>query len=140
MSQDKRRRLGGFSLIEIMIAMSILGFGMMGIAAMQLNVMRGSQGSRDLTRAVEIAQGQLEQLSRLNWSDLSTTAWTTPVAATSEVDSNAVQSDQVYLIDQRITDVVAGSTRSIDVRVSWTDPRRGNRNFSLTTLRFNNGL
>lgn len=130
----------GFSLVEMMIAMAILAFGLMGIAAMQINSMRGSQGSRDLTRAVEAAQGQIEQLSRLNWSDLPTGTWTTPVASTSTIDGSVEQIDQIYMVDQRVSDVIADQTRSIDVRVSWTDPRRGDRTYTLTTMKFNNGL
>lgn len=129
----------GFSLIEMMIAITILGFGLMGIAAMQINVMRGAQGSRDLTAAVGIAQGQIEQLTRLDWSDLPVAVWTIPVAATSRVDGSVQQNDKVYMVDQRVTALVVGQTRSIDVRVSWTDPRRGNRSFNLTTVKFNNG-
>ena len=129
----------GFSLIEMMIALTILAFGLMGITAMQINAMRGAKGSKNLPRAVEISQGQIERLSRLDWTDLPAGAWTTPVAATTTVDSGVAQIDNTYMIDQRVTDVVAGQTRSIDVRVSWTDPRRGGRSFSLTTLKFNNG-
>lgn len=129
----------GFSLIEMMVAVSILGFGLMGITAMQINAMRGARGSRNLTQAVEIAQGQIEQLTRLNWSNLPAAGWTTPVEATSQVDSSVEQIDQTYMVDQRVTDVVSGQTRSIDLRVSWTDPRRGNRSFTLTTLKFNDG-
>lgn len=135
----KRRSSAGFSLIEMMIAITILGFGLMGIAAMQINVMRGSQGSRNLTAAVSIAQGQLEQLTRLDWSDLPVAAWSTPVAATSRIDGSVEQSDRVYMVDQRVTAIIAGQTRAVDVRVSWTDPRRGNRTFNLTTVKFNNG-
>jgi type IV pilus assembly protein PilV len=137
--EPRTRSTQGFSLIEMMIAITILGFGLMGIAAMQINVMRGAQGSRDLTAAVAIAQGQLEQLTRLDWSDLPVAAWTLPVAATSRVDGSVQQNDQVYMVDQRVTAVVVGQTRAIDVRVSWADPRRGNRSFNLTTVKFNNG-
>jgi prepilin-type N-terminal cleavage/methylation domain-containing protein len=139
MMTPRNRSSQGFSLIEMMIAMTILGFGLMGIAAMQINVMRGSQGSRDLTAAVGIARGQLEQLTRLDWSDIPVAAWTLPAAATSRVDSSVQQNDQVYMVDQRVTALVVGQTRTIDVRVSWADPRRGNRTFNLSTVKFNNG-
>lgn len=135
----KRKSSAGFSLIEMMIAVTILGFGLMGIAAMQINVMRGSRGSRDLTAAVSVAQSQLEQLTRLDWSDLPIAAWSVPVAATSRVAGSVEQVDQVYMVDQRVTALVVGQTRTIDVRVSWTDPRRGARTFNLTTVKFNNG-
>lgn len=135
----KCRSSAGFSLIEMMIAITILGFGLMGIAAMQINVMRGSQGSRDLTAAVGIAQGQLERLTRLDWSDIPVAAWSTPVEATSQVDGSVRQRDQVYMVNQRVSALVVGQTRTIDVQVSWVDPRRGNRSFNLTTVKFNNG-
>lgn len=129
----------GFSLIEMMIATAILGFGMMGIAAMQINSMRGAQGGRDLTQAVASAQDQIEQLSRMDWSDLPAAGWTAPVAVTNHVESTVEVSDNVYMMDQRVSDVVVNQTRAVDVRISWTDPRRGARSFTLSTMKFNNG-
>ena len=37
----------------------------------------------------------------------------------------------------RITDAVAGTTRNIDVRVAWDEPGRANRQYALSSIRFN---
>jgi prepilin-type N-terminal cleavage/methylation domain-containing protein len=39
----RRRTKLGFTLVEMMVAMTILGFGMLGVAAAQMNTMRGSR-------------------------------------------------------------------------------------------------
>lgn len=128
-----RRRSGGFSLLEAMIALSILGLGLLALAAMQLHAMRGGASGRRTTEAAAIAQTRMEQLQRTTWTSVAPTGgWTGNVT-----QSASGQSGDTYTLDWRIADVVAGSTRSIDVRVTWSEPGRPNRNVSVSSLRFN---
>jgi prepilin-type N-terminal cleavage/methylation domain-containing protein len=55
----RRVRQSGISLIEVMIALSILGFGMLGIAAAQISAYRFSDSSRERTLAHQLAQQQV---------------------------------------------------------------------------------
>ncbi len=45
--------------------------------------------------------------------------------------------EQAYSLTWRITNLVAGSTKSIDVRVQWNEPNRPTRTYALATVRFN---
>ena len=56
----RRVRQSGISLIEVIIALSILGFGMLGVAAAQISAYRFSDSSRDRTLAHQLAQQQIE--------------------------------------------------------------------------------
>lgn len=129
----------GFTLVEMMVAMTILGFGMLGVAAAQVNTMRNSRSSKNLSAAVEVAQNEMEGLIRLGWTDLPAAAWTTPVKASSQVNGSVEILDQDYMVSRRIAEPVAGTLRSVDVRVSWEGATTGTRTFSITTLRFNDG-
>ena len=55
----RRIRQSGISLLEVIIALSILGFGMLGVAAAQISAYRFSDSSRDRTLAHQLAQQQI---------------------------------------------------------------------------------
>jgi hypothetical protein len=108
---------------------------------MQLHAMRSGSSGRHATQAAAIAQSQMEQLQRLRWTDLATTAgaFTAPITQQNvvQVQGGANDAEMTYAIDWRIADVEAGWTRSIDVRVSWDEPERPGRNVVLSSLRYN---
>lgn len=130
----RSRSAQGLTLIEVMIALTILGVGLLSLAAMQLEALRGGRSGHVDTYATTIAQNKLEELRRTAWGSASLNAtgnWSTGVTVTSP------HQNQSYTVDWRVTDVVAGWTRSVDVRVSWSTKERGNRSRIISTLRFN---
>ena len=56
----------GFTLIEILIAMVILGIAFMGLANLQISCINGNCNSCCLTKAVILAQDKMEELKSLN--------------------------------------------------------------------------
>ena len=132
--QHKR---SGFTLVEIMIALSLLAIGLLSLAAMQLTAMQYGSRGRHLTKAAAVAETRMEMLMRSRWTDLAPTAWTTPVVTNEVIQGAANQTEQAYATSWQIADVDAGHTRSIDVRVQWTEPNRPTRQYALSSLRFN---
>lgn len=64
-------RLRAFSLVEVMIAMTLLGIVFAGaFAALQMGYNLTSE-ARDRTRASQILQTELEAMRTMNWNDLS---------------------------------------------------------------------
>jgi type IV pilus assembly protein PilV len=53
-------REAGFSLIEVMIALVVLGIGMLGVAAAQLRALQFAAESDNRTQAMYLAEEQLE--------------------------------------------------------------------------------
>lgn len=135
LSRRRRSRIrAGLTLIEVMIAMTILAVGLLSLAAMQLEALRGGRSGHVDTYATTVAQNKLEELRRIAWASASmnpTGNWSTAQTVTSPYQG------QVYTVDWRVTDVVTGWTRSIDVRVTWSTPRRPNRSRIVSTIRFN---
>lgn len=125
----RERPRGGFSLLEVMIALTLLGIGLLSLAAMQITALEFGGRGRHMTRAAAIAEGEMEKLQRRSWGDLLPTAWTAPDVRNED--------SHTYEVSHRITNVVAGSTRSIDVRVTWDEPGRANRSYALSSMRFN---
>ena len=124
----------GLTLIEVMIALTILAVGLLTLATMQLEALRGGRSGAVDTFATTLAQDKMEALQRMSWThaDLAATGnWSTAQTETHPVNG------QTFLVDWRVTDLVAGWTRSIDVRVRWDGPKRPNRSRILSSIRYN---
>ena len=58
----------GFTLIEILITIGILAFGLLAVASMQVSAIRGNDFSSNVTEATVLAQDKLELLSTLPYA------------------------------------------------------------------------
>jgi type IV pilus assembly protein PilV len=58
----KPERAGGFSLVEVLIALVVLGVGLLGLARLQLNMLGGTAESVLHDSAVRLAEDKLESL------------------------------------------------------------------------------
>jgi prepilin-type N-terminal cleavage/methylation domain-containing protein len=134
----RTRAAGGFTLVELTIAIAVFAVGMLSLSAMLLAAMQGGSRGRHTTQASAIAESQMEQLQRLTWTQIGPTGgWSTPVTVNNTVQANTNQDEQTYLVDWRITNLVTGWTRSVDVRVTWDEPGRPDRSVTFSSIRFN---
>ena len=117
--------------------MLVLAFGLLTVAAAQMHAMRGSRTGRHATQAALIAENQMEQLQRRRWTDIPPTNWTSPITVDETVQAPTNQVEQSYGVSWRIADLVANKRRSIDVRVTWNEPNRPNRSYSISSVRYN---
>jgi prepilin-type N-terminal cleavage/methylation domain-containing protein len=60
-----RKTDGGFTLVEIMLAIGILSIGLLAIASMQISAVRGNSSARDTSEAATLAELQVETLMSL---------------------------------------------------------------------------
>lgn len=147
----RRQRAGGFTLVEVMIAMAVLAFGLLGLAVLQLHALQQSAAGRHTTQASHVARTFLEQAHRLPWSALGDAVgtWTAPGwgGATSSVSTRiatpdgGLSSEKTYDIDWRVTEIgVAGCLREVEVRVRWPEAKVSTLKESvLATRRYNWG-
>jgi prepilin-type N-terminal cleavage/methylation domain-containing protein len=141
-----RRTKGGFTLIEAMVALTILAVGLLGMLGLQLRAMERAEWGRHSSEAARIVGDKLEELNRVSWGDplLQPTAWTVgnAVALTIQSPTGAVQ-QQSFNLQWRVTaDAADTSLRHVDVRATWMekDQRAGAlpRRYAASTTRFNN--
>ncbi|MBW2235137.1 MAG: prepilin-type N-terminal cleavage/methylation domain-containing protein [Deltaproteobacteria bacterium] len=139
-ARRRRREEGraGFTLLEVVIALGVLTFGLLGVAAMQLYSLRQGQVGKHTTQASILAQDQVENLMRSTFTALVPTGgWQNVTTVTNSIVTNSgTREDVAFSVDQRISNVTVGFTKSVDVRVTWADQDDPNRALVISTLRY----
>ena len=64
----------GFTLIEIMVAITLLSIGLLGMAGLTVGIMRGNSLSSQVTTATALAQAKMEDIKRIGYSGTSASA------------------------------------------------------------------
>ena len=123
----------GFSIIEVMIAISILSIGILALASMQVAAMRGNSFAGGVTEGSTWALDQIEKLMSLPWTDAS--LLDADLDGAGGLDNIGFDSDPGTQADAdfRVTqgkfsihwnvanNVVTDNTRTVNVIVAWTD-------------------
>jgi type IV pilus assembly protein PilV len=65
----KSKKDEGFTLIEVLIAISIFAFGLLAVATMQLSAIRVNSTAGQITTRITWAQDKIEELMALPYSD-----------------------------------------------------------------------
>lgn len=110
----------GFTLIEVLVAMSIFSIAVLGLAIGATSVMRANQTSLYSTIATNQAQDKLEELKSKTVANLPSCL--PPYPGTSSCRDTQTSSGVTFTRDWQITlnSPVTG-VNQIDVKVSWTD-------------------
>lgn len=152
----RRRGRGsrGLTLVEVMVALSILSMGMLAMLAMQIHAMRGGKTGRHVTQAAQIARDRMEFFHRVGYDDpdmADTTGWLMAGdVINSQVEGyggGTMLTENVYTVDWMVQDVTFDPDdatvpilKQIDVRVTWrevNDPvGMPNRRYAATSMRF----
>jgi prepilin-type N-terminal cleavage/methylation domain-containing protein len=109
-----RTREAGFTLLEIIIAISILTFGILAVASMQTAAIRGNQLGYRLTEGSTLAQDRLEFLISQAYND--------PLLNTgnnkADPDPGGTGLPAGYSLTYDVADVAGINAKLIIVRVS----------------------
>jgi len=142
------RKDGGFSLIEVLVAITILAVGLLALALMQTTAIKGNVLASQSTVATQLAQDQLERFRHTAWADIVSspaggydTATLTPVYANlpgSAGDIVTVRGTQYsrvwYVVNNTAT------LRTITVWVCWQDSLQHWHTVSQVTQRTDVGV
>jgi type IV pilus assembly protein PilV len=128
----------GFTLMETLIAVSVLTIGLLGVTAMQLTSVSGNVFSNEMSVATELGQDLLEKLKASQYTSLVEDSKLTEGDHTNDelgqpnpIDSRGLSGDDVPLrIYTRIWTVtddgfgLNSNMKTITVTVSWVDKER----------------
>jgi prepilin-type N-terminal cleavage/methylation domain-containing protein len=116
----------GFTLLEVIVAIAILTFGILAVASTQVTAIRGNAFASGTTEATTWASDHMENLVALPWDDVNVAD--TDADGTAGLDDTGGAADQgpvtrgPYTIHWNVADnEVFNNTKTISVIVSWTD-------------------
>lgn len=121
--QAARGRMGGFSLVEALIAALILGFGLVAIGRLQGVVLQDNSLSRQRLEAVNFAQQKLEELRTVaTGSDFVALAGgSDTVGPGDDADQQVANLNTTYTRTWTVTSNNDGRSADIAVVVTWPD-------------------
>jgi prepilin-type N-terminal cleavage/methylation domain-containing protein len=159
-----RRERAGFTLIELMITLTVLGTGMLAMLVLQTQALKDGARGKHTTGAAMVARDQLEQIQRMPFSgsNLQPVAWATPpwldntgdpVLGPGDVAVSVSQPggdviEKIYTVWYQVTADPDGNSdlRLLDIEVVWDEAeisnnrptRTGRPTVALSTVLVNN--
>jgi type IV pilus modification protein PilV len=133
--QKRMKRTEGFTLLEVLVAVSIFAIGVLAVASMQLTSIQGNAFGNEMTTATFLAQAQVERMKSV--ADVSTLATGGDANPIDENENSGVGGANY----NRSWTVAAGpsaDSRQITVAVNWSS-QMGNHSVTLRTITRGNG-
>ena len=116
----------GFTLLEVLVAMIVLGVGLLGLAPMLVLSMQGNQFSREVTEAAFLAQDRIEQLK--NQTIIS------PIPFY-ETTATGDYYRMVNVSDRTVDNTIPPGVYQITVTINWTDKEGKSHSTSYLTYK-----
>ncbi len=146
--RKNRGKENGFSLIEVMVALTILAVGLLALALLQTTAIKGNSLAAKSTVAMQLAQDQLEKFRHTSWATIASTsaggyntATMTPVYGGfpgSEGDVVTIRGVNYYRA--WFVNNVSTTLRTITVWTCWQDERQNWHSVMLQTQRSDIGV
>jgi type IV pilus assembly protein PilV len=138
----ENNREAGISLIEVMVAMIVMGIGLIGIAPLMVLSLEANDISKDVTVASNLARDKVEYLEGLDSIPESMYAQNeTNVYTTYEKSDGSVIADEMVIGFNRMTVIQDSTTDSlipagllkVTVGISWMDDAGMSRQTAVST-------
>ncbi|MDH3445185.1 MAG: type II secretion system GspH family protein [Deltaproteobacteria bacterium] len=124
----------GFTLVEILVAMGIFSFAVLGLAVGTVTLTRTNADAHSRANAVNLAQARFEELKAMNRLTLTAMTATCPAFSSGGCSDSSLLSGTTFARSWKFATVVlptGGNATQIDVKVDWTD--HGARSMTLST-------
>ncbi len=100
-------------MLEVLVAITILSIGILGVAGLTIGIIRGNYVSKNATTATVIAESRLEVIRRDGYAS---------AAAKVESDTGVIMSGTTYSRDTTVADATPEpNMRTVTVQVSWNN-------------------
>ncbi len=108
------RKNGGFTLLEVLVAMVILAVGLLGMASLSVGIIKGNELSKEVSSATTCAREKMEDVERLDYANTPATSGTVTEAYNSITEYPDYKRETVTSVDTPVTDM-----KTITVTVYW---------------------
>lgn len=120
----------GFTLLELLVALTILAVGLLGTAVLTTGIIRGNFFSKNITSATAIAQTTIEGAQRVGYTAVNTYA-TDSSKVPPAVSMGGVSFSQSASVTNNSP---ANNMKTISVTVSWNEANNAARSVTLQTI------
>ncbi len=125
-------REGGVALIEALVAMAIMAFGLLSVVGLQATLRQNADVAKQRAEAIRIAQAEVETWRA--FAVLQGPAGTIAYANLVNGANGAVNgSNAQYLLTRTVVDAPGASYKILRVDVGWVDRSNQNQNVRLST-------
>jgi type IV pilus modification protein PilV len=118
-SAPRRRAQAGMSLLEALVALVVMAFGMLALAGMQLNLSRSADVAKQRTEAMRLAQERVEGMRSFTGISAGTINWNGLDGLTRTF--NSTNTNATYAIDSSMSGADTDAMRVASVTVRWLD-------------------
>ncbi len=137
-----RRPASGVSLIEALVAMAVMGFGMLGLAGLQTSLRTNSDVSKQRSEAVRIAQAAIETNRSFSVLSVAPNRWAyDQIVAAAQPNVVPANSNTSFAVQTLVTDYPAvgdelfvAPHKRLIVDVSWRDRNNLDQSLRLGTF------
>lgn len=103
----------GFSLLELLVAITVLAVGLLGIAGLQGNSIKRNVSAMRNTEAIALLEDKIEEYRSKPFDSIAAEPTQTGLGADGIFNRTCTVQDGVP---------IPGSTKTVTVEVSWADP------------------
>lgn len=118
----------GFTLIEVLVAVLVLMFGLLGVAGLTAQVVKANFFAKNMTSATTVAQTQLEAVQNKGYAGATTANFPSTAQTVSMGGVSFSRTTTIFDNDP------ASNMKRIAVTVSWTENNGVARSIALQTI------
>ena len=118
----KRSKKNGFSLVEVLVATSILGAGLVGAAKFQGSVVKDSTLTKQRIQAVHFARDKMAELKHFATSAEYEAKISSNANSVTTQEAEKEGDTALYTLSWTITPKNKGMGAAVSVKVSWPNP------------------
>jgi prepilin-type N-terminal cleavage/methylation domain-containing protein len=126
----RSRRQRGFSLIEALVALVVMAFGMLALAGMQLTLSRSGDIAKQRVEAMRLAQARIERMRAFTGISSGAVNWNGLDAIANET----VTTNATYTVASTMAGLDTDAMRPVNVTVSWTDRANEQQTVAMATI------
>lgn len=108
----------GFSLVEFMIAISILAIGLLAVAGLQSTAIRGNLLSKGTTSAILLAEKKMEEFKNTPFASLTNGTFQDPSNPLTDIGGSGGRFNRSWTIS---TYSGSANMKQITITITWTE-------------------